>query len=43
MRSPYMCLTPTGLGDPAYFYVDFVFLINGLLASVLFVLGAYLG
>ena len=32
-----------GLGDSAYFYIDAVFVLNGLLASVLFVLGAYLG
>lgn len=34
---------PAGLGDSAYFYIDAVFVLNGLLASVLFLLGAYLG
>uniref|UniRef100_A0A674NQA4 Dpy-19-like 1, like (H. sapiens) n=1 Tax=Takifugu rubripes TaxID=31033 RepID=A0A674NQA4_TAKRU len=39
-------LTPVdsceGLGDPAYFYVTWVFLLNGLMMSLFFVFGAYL-
>ncbi|XP_029958211.1 dpy-19-like 1, like isoform X2 [Salarias fasciatus] len=39
-------LTPVdsceGLGDPAYFYVTCVFLLNGLMMSLFFVYGAYL-
>ncbi|XP_064199621.1 dpy-19-like 1, like isoform X1 [Anguilla rostrata] len=39
-------LTPVdsceGMGDPAYFYVTFVFLLNGLMMSLFFVYGAYL-
>ncbi|XP_061631864.1 dpy-19-like 1, like isoform X1 [Phyllopteryx taeniolatus] len=39
-------LTPVdsceGLGDPAYFYVTFVFLLNGLMMSLFFLYGAYL-
>ncbi|TNN02854.1 hypothetical protein fugu_010341 [Takifugu bimaculatus] len=39
-------LTPVdsceGLGDPAYFYVTCVFLLNGLMMSLFFVFGAYL-
>ncbi|XP_048882251.1 dpy-19-like 1, like [Brienomyrus brachyistius] len=31
-----------GLGDPAYFYVTFVFLLNGGMMSLFFVYGAYL-
>ncbi|XP_071385603.1 dpy-19-like 1, like [Centroberyx affinis] len=31
-----------GLGDPAYFYVTFVFLLNGLMMSLFFIYGAYL-
>ncbi|KAJ7985524.1 hypothetical protein DPEC_G00352950 [Dallia pectoralis] len=31
-----------GLGDPAYFYVTFVFLLNGLMMSVFFLYGTYL-
>lgn len=32
----------SGLGDPAYFYVWCVFALNGLMAGLIFVLGAYL-
>ncbi|KAM9806904.1 dpy-19-like 1, like isoform X1 [Syngnathus typhle] len=39
-------LTPVdsceGLGDPAYFYVTCVFLLNGLMMSMFFLYGAYL-
>ncbi|XP_068592331.1 dpy-19-like 1, like [Cebidichthys violaceus] len=39
-------LTPVdsceGMGDPAYFYVTFVFLLNGAMMSLFFVYGAYL-
>ncbi|XP_069031034.1 dpy-19-like 1, like [Embiotoca jacksoni] len=39
-------LTPVdsceGMGDPAYFYVSFVFLLNGAMMSLFFVYGAYL-
>ncbi|XP_008289498.1 dpy-19-like 1, like [Stegastes partitus] len=39
-------LTPVdsceGMGDPAYFYVACVFLLNGLMMSLFFVYGAYL-
>ncbi|KAJ8290860.1 hypothetical protein GJAV_G00018450, partial [Gymnothorax javanicus] len=39
-------LTPVdsceGMGDPAYFYVTFVFLLNGLMMSLFFVYGTYL-
>uniref|UniRef100_A0A8C5CTQ1 Dpy-19-like 1, like (H. sapiens) n=1 Tax=Gadus morhua TaxID=8049 RepID=A0A8C5CTQ1_GADMO len=31
-----------GLGDPAYFYVTFVFLLNGFMMSLFFIYGAYL-
>uniref|UniRef100_A0AAY5K093 Dpy-19-like 1, like (H. sapiens) n=1 Tax=Esox lucius TaxID=8010 RepID=A0AAY5K093_ESOLU len=31
-----------GMGDPAYFYVTFVFLLNGLMMSVFFLYGTYL-
>lgn len=31
-----------GMGDPAYFYVTFVFLLNGAMMSVFYVYGAYL-
>uniref|UniRef100_A0A667XCJ3 Dpy-19-like 1, like (H. sapiens) n=1 Tax=Myripristis murdjan TaxID=586833 RepID=A0A667XCJ3_9TELE len=31
-----------GLGDPAYFYVTFVFLLNGLMMSLFFAYGTYL-
>ncbi|KAG7258396.1 hypothetical protein CRUP_001560 [Coryphaenoides rupestris] len=31
-----------GLGDPAYFYVTFVFLLNGFMMSLFFMYGAYL-
>lgn len=32
----------TGLGDPAYFYVTFVFLLNGAMMSLFFIYGTYL-
>uniref|UniRef100_A0A8C6NYP7 Dpy-19-like 1, like (H. sapiens) n=1 Tax=Nothobranchius furzeri TaxID=105023 RepID=A0A8C6NYP7_NOTFU len=39
-------LTPVdsceGMGDPAYFYVTCVFLLNGLMMSLFFIYGAYL-
>ncbi|XP_070823115.1 dpy-19-like 1, like [Chaetodon trifascialis] len=39
-------LTPVdsceGMGDPAYFYVTFVFLLNGAMMSLFFIYGAYL-
>ncbi|XP_059194935.1 dpy-19-like 1, like [Centropristis striata] len=39
-------LTPVdsceGMGDPAYFYVTFVFLLNGVMMSLFFIYGAYL-
>uniref|UniRef100_A0A673MIC2 Probable C-mannosyltransferase DPY19L1 n=1 Tax=Sinocyclocheilus rhinocerous TaxID=307959 RepID=A0A673MIC2_9TELE len=31
-----------GLGDPAYFYVTFVFLLNGAMMSLFFIYGTYL-
>uniref|UniRef100_A0A674DZR6 Dpy-19-like 1, like (H. sapiens) n=1 Tax=Salmo trutta TaxID=8032 RepID=A0A674DZR6_SALTR len=31
-----------GMGDPAYFYVTFVFLLNGLMMSLFFIYGTYL-
>uniref|UniRef100_A0AAR2L665 Dpy-19-like 1, like (H. sapiens) n=1 Tax=Pygocentrus nattereri TaxID=42514 RepID=A0AAR2L665_PYGNA len=31
-----------GLGDPAYFYITFVFLLNGVMMSLFYVYGAYL-
>uniref|UniRef100_A0A672RXL0 Probable C-mannosyltransferase DPY19L1 n=1 Tax=Sinocyclocheilus grahami TaxID=75366 RepID=A0A672RXL0_SINGR len=31
-----------GLGDPAYFYVTFVFLLNGAMLSLFFIYGTYL-
>ncbi|XP_072249782.1 dpy-19-like 1, like [Leuresthes tenuis] len=31
-----------GMGDPAYFYVTFVFLLNGAMMSLFFIYGAYL-
>ncbi|XP_041100784.1 probable C-mannosyltransferase DPY19L1 [Polyodon spathula] len=31
-----------GLGDPAYFYVTFVFILNGLMLSLFFIYGTYL-
>uniref|UniRef100_A0A8C9XZ86 Dpy-19-like 1, like (H. sapiens) n=1 Tax=Sander lucioperca TaxID=283035 RepID=A0A8C9XZ86_SANLU len=31
-----------GMGDPAYFYVAFVFLLNGAMMSLFFIYGAYL-
>ncbi|MGH0120205.1 UNVERIFIED_CONTAM: hypothetical protein FKN15_006366 [Acipenser sinensis] len=31
-----------GLGDPAYFYVTFVFILNGLMLGLFFIYGAYL-
>ncbi|XP_036414667.1 dpy-19-like 1, like [Colossoma macropomum] len=31
-----------GLGDPAYFYVTFVFLLNGVMMSLFYVYGTYL-
>uniref|UniRef100_A0AAQ4Q1V9 Dpy-19-like 1, like (H. sapiens) n=1 Tax=Gasterosteus aculeatus aculeatus TaxID=481459 RepID=A0AAQ4Q1V9_GASAC len=39
-------LTPVdsceGMGDPAYFYVSFVFLLNGAMMSLFFIYGVYL-
>lgn len=31
-----------GMGDPAYFYVSCVFLLNGAMMSLFFIYGAYL-
>ncbi|XP_063090044.1 probable C-mannosyltransferase DPY19L2 isoform X2 [Cavia porcellus] len=31
-----------GLGDPAYFYVDVIFILNGLMVGLLFIYAAYL-
>ncbi|XP_072268333.1 protein C-mannosyl-transferase DPY19L1 isoform X2 [Pyxicephalus adspersus] len=31
-----------GLGDPAYFYVTFIFLLNGLMMSLFYIYGTYL-
>lgn len=31
-----------GLGDPAYFYVTFVFVLNGAMMSLFFIYGTYL-
>ena len=31
-----------GIGDPAYFYIEAAFLLNGILLGVLFVFGIYL-
>ncbi|KFO34449.1 Protein dpy-19 like protein 2 [Fukomys damarensis] len=31
-----------GLGDPAYFYVDVIFILNGLMLGLLFIYAAYL-
>nr|XP_014349718.1 PREDICTED: probable C-mannosyltransferase DPY19L1 isoform X2 [Latimeria chalumnae] len=31
-----------GLGDPAYFYVTFVFILNGIMMSVFFIYGTFL-
>ena len=31
-----------GMGDPTYFYVACVFVLNGLMMSLFFVYGAYL-
>lgn len=30
------------MGDPAYFYVSFVFLLNGAMMSLFFIYGVYL-
>ena len=35
-------LCATGLGDSAYFYVQMIFYLNGLLASAIGLLGTYL-
>lgn len=32
----------TGLGDPAYFYVTCVFVLNGFMMSLLYLYGTYL-
>ena len=32
----------SGMGDPAYFYVTFVFLLNSLMMSLFFIYGTYL-
>uniref|UniRef100_A0AAR2IHA0 Dpy-19-like 1, like (H. sapiens) n=1 Tax=Pygocentrus nattereri TaxID=42514 RepID=A0AAR2IHA0_PYGNA len=36
------CFVFSGLGDPAYFYITFVFLLNGVMMSLFYVYGAYL-
>lgn len=37
-----MFLCPLGMGDPAYFYVTCVFLLNGVMMSLFFIYGSYL-
>lgn len=37
-----VCLWMLGMGDPAYFYVSCVFLLNGVMMSLFFIYGAYL-
>lgn len=36
------CVCTSGMGDPAYFYVSFVFLLNGAMMSLFFIYGVYL-
>lgn len=40
--SPVSVLCMSGMGDPAYFYVTCVFLLNGVMMSLFFIYGAYL-
>jgi len=37
----FACIT-VGIGEPAYFYIEAAFLLNGILLGVLFVFGTYL-
>lgn len=40
--SSLLLLWMLGMGDPAYFYVSCVFLLNGAMMSLFFIYGAYL-